>query len=215
MSRSYTLAPSWRCLLTHERSDLRWVTVIFGAIRVTDAEAKSASAQADILIQVQKMIAAFEADWLGLTRGRHLSGVIWRGAYELELHRELEPETHRYELLESLGYDVTPLAPDERLLVPHVHFVIALGKRTPDDLKNALARWTGKWQTMAKNLKKKQTVEEAITNLASYSHKRMPHYSTGGLGNVPVKYGAHYGLTWLRFIDALYDGFDTEFRSKK
>jgi len=215
MSRSYTIAPSWRCLLTHERDDLRWVTIIIGAIRVTEQDASSASAQAAILGQVQNMIADFRATWLGMTRGRRLTGMMWRGVFELELHYELPAGSHRHELIKSMGYDASPLASDERYLVVHTHFVISLGKRTEDDLRRCFARWPGKWQTLAKGLYANQTVTEAVTNLCSYSHKRKLEYTTGGLNDEPVQFVGHYGFVWGRFVYALYEGFDSEFRSKK
>lgn len=167
------------------------------------------------------MVNGFRRQWLGITRGRHLSGLIWRGIFELELKREVDPDGHHHATLESMGCDMTPLASDERYLIVHTHFVVALpgeldGASSADELRQVIQGiWTGKWQTQVKSLYARLPVAESITNLYSYCYKNRLQYSTGGLCDVPVKYGDLYGWLWSRFVLNVYDSFTREFRSKR
>ncbi|WP_375276304.1 hypothetical protein [Methylorubrum thiocyanatum] len=221
MSKKDIVGRSWKYLLKRDRDHLRWTTIIIGVIRVRESDARNPDRVKEISDQAAEMIAGFRRSWLGITRGRHLAGLVWRGVFELELKREVAPEGHHHATLESMGCDMEPLADDERYLIVHTHFVVAFpdeldGENFADELRSVVQSiWTGKWQTQVKGLHAKKTVAESITNLYSYSYKRRLQYSTGGLGDVPVKFGDGYGWLWSRFVLKVYDSFVFEFRSKK
>lgn len=223
MSRKYTVGRSWECLTKRDRDHLRWTTIIIGVIRVNGSDAKNPVRVKEISDQVAEMIAGFRQRWLGATRGRRLSGLLWRGVFELELKRAINPEGHHHATFESMNCDASPLNDDERFLVVHTHFVVAFpehtnGAESADELRAVIQGiWSGRWQTQVKGLydESKQTVPEAITNLYTYSYKRRLQYSTGGLGDVPVKFGDAYGWLWSRFVLKVYKGFVFEFRSKR
>lgn len=221
MLRNNTVGRSWKCLLNHDRDHLRWTTIIIGVIRVRESDAKNPDRVKEISDQSAEMISGFRRSWLGITRGRHLAGLVWRGVFELELKREIDPEGHHHATLASMGCDMEPLAEDERYLIVHTHFVVAFpdeldGETSADELRRVVQGiWTGKWQTQVKGLHAKKLVTKSITNLYSYSYKRRLQYSTGGLGDVPVKFGDGYGWVWSKFVLKVYEGFVFEFRSKK
>ncbi len=213
MARNYAIAPSWRGLCKRPHSDLRWVTIIIGAIRINETDANNPEVVSDA---VQRLIAGYRQGWLSLTRGRALPGLVWRGVMELELHHEVPTGSHRHSLLSDIGCDVAPLARGERILVVHTHLVASLGSVTEGDLRAALrTKWPGRWRTQVKGLFTHQTVHEAVRDLCSYCHKHRLQYSTGGLADEKVKFVVGYGLLWGRFINVLNSSFDEEFRSKR
>jgi len=212
MSRNYDLAPSWRVLCARTRAELRWVTIIIGAIRVSDADDPAALSSA-----VSDMVEEFRLRWLGMTRGRALPGLIWRGVIELELHRDSRPGSHRHALLEDLECDTSPLEATERVVVVHTHLVAVLPDGIEaDDLRGHLAAvWQGRWRTQVKGLQSDQTIEEAVTALCGYCHKHRLQYTSGGLNSETVVFGDSYGKRWGGFVEGLYVGLEREFRSKK
>ncbi|GEL44794.1 hypothetical protein MEX01_53850 [Methylorubrum extorquens] len=190
-------------------------------IRVRESDAQNPHRVREISDQAAEMISGFRRSWLSITRGRHLAGLLWRGVFELELKREIVPDGHHHATLASMGCDMEPLDEDERYLIVHTHFVVAFpdeldGTNCADELRRVVQGiWTGKWQTLVKGLYADPSVSENITNLYSYSYKRRLEYSTGGLGDVPVKFGEGYGWLWSKFVLKVYEGFVFEFRSKK
>jgi hypothetical protein len=174
--------------------------------------------------QVSAMIEDFRKDWLAITRGRQLPGMIWRGEFELELKRNPRNGSHAYALLKSMGCDMRPLTCDERYLIVHTHFVVVLpempidinGQFAADEFRRMIQSvWIGKWQTQTKGLYAVPTVSENITNIYNYCTKRRLEYSTGGLDDETVKFYAPYELVWNRFVTSVYRGFESAFRSKR
>ena len=108
MSRKDLLGRSWWCLLKHDRQQLRFVTIIIGAVRVHETDARCPDRAAAISDQISGMIDSFRGDWLGITRGRQLPGLIWRGQFELELKRAPWSGGHTYALLQGMGCDMRP-----------------------------------------------------------------------------------------------------------
>ena len=90
-----------------------------------------------------------------------------------------------------------PLADDERWLIVHTHLVVVLpkapldpdGEITADDFRRVIQSvWVANWQTNTKRLWAEQSVRKALTKLYGYCHKRRFEYSSGGVGDVKVKY---------------------------
>ena len=211
--RKYSLSPSWRCFLSYPKSELTWVTVIIGAIRVNEYDRPHRKANQQ---QVRAMLDAFRADWVGMTRSRAVPGMMWRGFYELALVEQIRDRSHHSALFEDLGQDVSALVPDERMLVVHVHLVAVLDGNDPDCLRSTLRDyWPGRWRTQVKGLYDHQTVSEAVTSLWKYSSKNVSSYSRGGLNDEKVKYYKPYDASWSLYVQSLYNSIGREFRSKK
>jgi hypothetical protein len=92
MQRNYELGRSWECLPKRDRDHLRWCTIIIGVIRVREPELRDSDRVQEIGDQVSTMVTDFRRRWLGITRGRHLSGLLVRGAFELDLKRAITPD---------------------------------------------------------------------------------------------------------------------------
>ena len=127
---------------------------------------------------------------------------------------------HKSSLVSALGCQAANLLPGERIIIPHVHFVVA--HRHVADLKEKLAnRWHGPRQTVCKRLYAHQTVPEALTKLYSYTHKRRFQYSEGGINGAEdeaVKFTDPLENHWRRLVDMIYRELDelevSIFRSK-
>lgn len=221
MKNDIELGRSWKCLLNRDRDHLRWCTIIIGAIRIRESEIGDSDRVGEIGIQVSDMVDGFRRSWLGITRGRQLRWLLVRGAFEIDLRRSFTPDGHHHATLVGMGCDAAPLDANERFLIVHVHFVTLFpdevdGDESADALRHVVQNvWTAKWQTQVKGLYVDPPVDESIQKLYSYTHKRRLEYSTGGMGDVPTKFGEKYEWIWSKFVLKMYSSFNSEFRSKR
>lgn len=231
--KKQTLERSWYYLVDpnreRERRTLRWVTVIIGALRLRRADVWHQEGRLATIAEVARMAAEYRSTWTGLTRGRHLSGMTWRGALELAVERQIEPGSHCATTLAAMGVDASPLAPDERLIVVHAHLVLAVddveaivdeldGERWADHVRGVLKQaWPGPWRTLVKSLRADQSVRTAITRLCSYCHKQVTRYVENGTGygDVPTRYADHYEPAWRLLVRQTYRAIDVELRSRR
>lgn len=204
---------------------MRWVTIIIGAIRVTQSDIDSDAKRQVICAEVAEMVSGYRATWTGLSRGRRLSGATWRGSVEIDLRRAIEPGGHCQSTLASIGVDASPLGPDERILIVHAHLVLAAdalasgdtgGEVWADAVRQTMRdAWPGRWRVVAKGLWADQPVRQAITRLYGYVHKRRLQYADGGWGDVPTRFGSLYEPPWYRLVSDAYRGMETELRSRR
>jgi hypothetical protein len=182
-----------------------------------------------IIAEIARMVAEYRATWTGLTRGRHLSGMTWRGCVEIGLERQIEPGSHCAATLTAMGVDASPLASDERIVIVHAHLVLAAddvdaivdelaGERWADHVRGVLRQaWPGPWRVLVKGLRVDQTVRTAITRLCGYAHKKVLRYVElgTGWGDVPTRYAGSFEPEWLRLVAQTYRVVDVELRSKR
>lgn len=181
-----------------DRDKLRFCTVIFGGVRfgVGDCPAQIAS-------EAVWMIEEWREQWRRAGNGKSWTGCIWAGQFEVDVVRGDGVGMigdHREKLLRALGVDVSPLALDERVLVPHVHF--AVGGNVERAHRRMLHHWQGVRQVVVKRLYAHQTVEVALTKIRGYCQKRIPRYVTGGWNGSygsPVKFGDLWE-PWVRDV---------------
>ena len=198
------IGASWRRLLTCDRDELLFSTVII------DALPAPLKPDYDTLKPVvARQIDVFRAQWSDTVR-RRLPGLVWRGAVEFDLCRRDQIKDQRAELFEDLG-----VVDAERVLVPHIHAVLVREtystERINDELRSA---FPGRRRVMNKMLFQHQSVEEALKNLYGYTHKQRQEYANGGVGNVQTKFGDPYELPWFQVVGRLYRELNCEFRSK-
>jgi len=184
------------------RERLRWITLIL-AVRVVRLGDDPAHEVASIIEALPAELRA-----CAMTSGFIKRGTRWAGVVEIDLlHPRLLGGAVKRDLIGLLaGVDPDTLAPDQRVIVVHLHAVVdAKGHVSPEKfVRDARKFWPGARRVHSASIWTEGTVAENLERLASYSTKLRFQYSQSWDGT-KTKFFMPYEPAWKAWMHRLHD----------
>jgi len=141
---------------------------------------------------------------------KSVSGVRWRGVFEIDLLRpdSLVQRAQKVELLTDLNVTVEDLSWDQRVVLPHYHAILDLGRRDVRMFSRRMRRhFRGSRRLLCQNLWQRYTLSKNIERLCDYSHKRRFEYSEVD-GDGKTRFVDSYEPAWLSKMSRLHSSLE-------
>jgi hypothetical protein len=183
----------------------RLVTVIIGAVKV-----KSTDDVADI---VAGEMAKFKSEFrdCAMLHGFLKRGTRWAGVIEIDLAHPSFLKAQKRKLLRCFGVD--DIAPDERVIIVHLHAVIDFrGHASPDVLLRDLRKtFPGHNRIDARRMHTDKTMTQNLERIADYCTKHMRAYSVWGEEeDGRTRFYNENEPEWRTWMDRLYASISLE-----
>ncbi|NIX75316.1 hypothetical protein [Microvirga terricola] len=197
-----TVDAAYLTMARTQRERLRWITLIM-AVRVVRLGDDLSDEVIKIIEQLTDELRA-----CAMMSGYLKRGTRWAGVVEIDLvHPKLLGSETKRDLIGTLaGVDPNSLAPDQRLIVVHLHAVVdCKGHAKPDLLVRDMRKcWPGPRRVHSASIWEDGTVAENLTRLASYSTKLWSYYSEAWEGR-PTRRLMDREPEWDAWMDRLID----------